>query len=106
MRSTCFASLCLAIGPSSYAGVSSSRGCTSRLAGVRAHAFSPFLLIFVDLAIGPAQTEVTEAPGAWRFDALLVLHAILHFAVLALYLRLAHNEGLLLGRCLGGHRPL
>src|SRR5580704_1496861 len=61
---------------------------------------SPFLVVGVDLLGGrgtrarPAADAGSGEGSDWPFDALLVLHAAIHFALLAAYLRLAHREGI------------
>jgi alkane 1-monooxygenase len=58
----------------------------------------PLLFVGVDLLSGTARGDVDapsgEEGGGWPFDALLVVHALVHFALLAGYLRLAHREGI------------
>ena len=61
---------------------------------------SPFLVVGVDLLWGrvsPARPAVDAGSGegsGWPFDLLLVLHAAIHLALLAAFLRLAHREGI------------
>ena len=57
---------------------------------------SPFLLVGMDLLSGRARSppEASSRGGSdWPFDVLLVVHAAIHFALLAGYLRLAQREG-------------
>jgi len=67
---------------------------------------APLLLVGIDLIwsrLRPfaedareneALNEAVREKGGWPFDALLLVHAALHFALLAGYLRLAHREGM------------
>jgi alkane 1-monooxygenase len=61
-------------------------------------ATAPFLLVGVDLLAGSARSDLdarSEEEGqGWGFEALLFVHALIHFALLAAYLRLAHREGI------------
>jgi alkane 1-monooxygenase len=57
----------------------------------------PFLFVGVDLIVGaapPADASSEDGGREWFFDGLLLLHAVIHFALLAGYLRLAQREGI------------
>ena len=69
---------------------------------------TPVLLVLVDLATSSWKAPPEEDPPGWPFDLLLVVHAVFHFAVLALYLRLARLAGIFsadvwVGAILVGH---
>jgi alkane 1-monooxygenase len=70
---------------------------------------APLLFVGVDRLSGTAQeSDANEEGNGWPFDLLLVLHALLHFAMLAGYLRLAGRVGVLsadfwVGAVLVGH---
>jgi alkane 1-monooxygenase len=55
----------------------------------------PFLFVGLDLLVGSARPgDLAEEGREWPFDLLLVAHAMVHFALLAGYLRLVHREGI------------
>jgi len=73
---------------------------------------APLLFVGADRLSGATRESVTEVTekeeSGWPFDLLLVLHAMLHFALLVGYLRLAGRQGLLsadfwVGAVLVGH---
>ncbi|HEY5146572.1 MAG TPA: fatty acid desaturase [Polyangiaceae bacterium] len=69
---------------------------------------APFVLVAVDRLSGTSEGESSEEASGWPFDLLLVAHAIIHFALVAGYLRLAGREGILsadfwVGALLVGH---
>lgn len=54
---------------------------------------APLVLVAVDRLSGRASVARSPEAAQWSFDLLLVLHAALHFALLAGYLRLAQRHG-------------
>ncbi len=69
------------------------------------------LVVGVDLLSGPARRAPApddarpEEGREWPFDLLLVVHAAIHFALLAGYLRLVHREGIASADFLGRRSP-
>jgi alkane 1-monooxygenase len=55
---------------------------------------APFLFILVDLLSPSARDVSGEEGNDWPFDLLLVVHAAIHFALIAGYLRLAAHVGM------------
>jgi alkane 1-monooxygenase len=54
---------------------------------------TPLVLVVADRLSGRARETVSGDGPAWPFDALLVAHAAIHFALLAAFLRLAERQG-------------
>jgi alkane 1-monooxygenase len=54
----------------------------------------PFVFVLLDRTSGNTVGEVADEAAEWPFNLLLVVHAVIAFAILVAFLRLASREGL------------